>query len=718
MASSRTLALGLLLLWGCGGGGDGGGDCDPIAATLVSRIEVTPPAASVADGESVQLTAKAYSCDGSLLAAPTFTWQSSDVTTVSVSTSGMAVGVKLGGPVAIKAVAQGKEGAAQVSVVPRAVASVRVEPATANVATGRTSTLVAKAFDAQGNELPGQTATWSSGNEAIVTVSQTGAITGVVPGGPVTVTATIEGHSGAAQVTVVEAAVASVTVSPAETNVQAGSTIQLTAVLKDDQGNILTGRAILWTTSDAVRTSVSNTGVVSGLALGGPATIVATSEGRSGSSLVTVVPGAASRLAFTVQPRNVAAGASISPDVKVEVQDAGGNRISTSTAPVTMSLGTNPGGATLSGTRTVNAVAGVATFTDLRINRVGNGYTLSAASPGLTDAVSSTFNVTPGAAATMRFGVQPSDVVAGAAISPAITVELLDAQGNIATGAAPQVSLSLGNNPGGATLSGTTTVAAVAGVATFTGLNLNAVGAGYTLVAASAGLPVVASAGFTVTAGAPATLSFITQPGSTVAGASISPAVQLDLRDAQGNLVTTPTQVTISLGNNPGGATLGGTLTVSTVGGVATFEGLTMDVVGAGYTLSAAAAGLTATSTPFDVTPGPATQLAFLVQPTDINENLPFTPDVAVEVRDAFGNRVTGFAGSVSLQLRSATGGGAGTGNQLVGGVARPFVQGVAVFTDMTVNFTSIVLATRTFTLRTQNSIAVVSSTPFTVSPF
>ena len=143
-----------------------------------------------------------------------------------------------------------------------------------------------------------------------------------------------------------------------------------------------------------------------------------------------------------------------------------------------------------------------------------------------------------------------------------------------------------------------------------------------------------------------------------------------------------------------------------------------MDVVGAGYTLSAAAAGLTATSSPFDVTPGPATQLAFLVQPTDINENLPFTPDVAVEVRDAFGNRVTGFAGSVSLQLRSATGGGAGTGNQLVGGVARPFVQGVAVFTDMTVNFTSIVLATRTFTLRTQNSIAVVSSTPFTVSPF
>ena len=45
-------ALGLLVLAGCGGGDDGGGDCDPIAATLVSRIEVTPTTAAVADGES------------------------------------------------------------------------------------------------------------------------------------------------------------------------------------------------------------------------------------------------------------------------------------------------------------------------------------------------------------------------------------------------------------------------------------------------------------------------------------------------------------------------------------------------------------------------------------------------------------------------------------------------------------------------------------------
>ena len=154
---SFAAALGLLLA-GCGGG-DGGSDCDPIAATLVSRIEVTPPTAAVADGESVQLAAKGYSCDGSLL-SPTFTWQSSDATTVSVNGSGMAVGVKLGGPIAIRASAQGKEGAAQVSVVPRTVETVRVEPADGQRRGRPDEHAGGEGVDAGGNELPGRAASW------------------------------------------------------------------------------------------------------------------------------------------------------------------------------------------------------------------------------------------------------------------------------------------------------------------------------------------------------------------------------------------------------------------------------------------------------------------------------------------------------------------------------------------------------------------------------
>ena len=143
------IALGLVVLSGCGGSG-GDASCDPIAATLVSRIEVQPQTASMADGASLQLAARAFSCDGSQLAAARVQWSSADATTVSVSATGMALGLKLGGPVAVTAVAQGKQGSAQLTVVPRAVSTVTVEPATATVAAGRTSTLVVKAFDAQG----------------------------------------------------------------------------------------------------------------------------------------------------------------------------------------------------------------------------------------------------------------------------------------------------------------------------------------------------------------------------------------------------------------------------------------------------------------------------------------------------------------------------------------------------------------------------------------
>ncbi len=708
--------LGLLAIVGCGGGGDGGGDCDPIAATLVSRIEVTPGTPTLADGASLQLGAKAFSCDGSQITVPTFTWQSADATTVSVSTTGMTVGVKVGGPVAVTAAAQGKQGSAQVTVAPRAVASVRVEPATVNVAVGRTSTLVAKAFDAQGQELAGRTAVWSGGNDAIATVAASGAVTGVAVGGPVTITATIEGQSGTAQVTVVDAAVASVTVSPSTSTIAAGSTVQLSAVLKDDGGNVLTGRAVLWSASGGVA-SVSNTGLVTGLTPGGPVTIVATSEGRSGDAQVTVTPAPATRVAFLVQPGNTAAGANISPPVQVEIQNVLGGRVTTSSAPVTLSLAANPGSGTLSGTLTVAAVNGVATFSNLRINRPGAGYSLAAVSAGLTDATSNAFTITAGAPASLRWQVQPTNVVAGAEMAQ-VQVELLDALGNRATGtgATSQVTLSLGSNPGGATLNGPASVNAVAGLATFSGLRLNVAAGGYTLVAASATLPTVPSDPFDVTPGAPASVAFIVQPSSAVAGAAI-PAFQVEVRDEFGNLVTNAaTPVTVVLGNNPGGGTLGGTTTANTVDGVATFDAVTLDVVGDGYTVVARSGTLSTESAPFDVAPGPATQVGFATQPTNVNEGAAFSPEVAVEVRDALGNRATGFVGNVSLQLRSETGGGAGGGNSVVNGGSRPFVQGLAVFSGMTVSLSGFV--PRNFTLRTQGSIAVIASNVFTVSAF
>src|SRR5882762_65979 len=83
------------------------------------------------------------------------------------------------------------------------------------------------------------------------------------------------------------AAVASVAVSPASPSVQIGQTVQLTATLKDASGSPLTGRAVTWSSGDSAIARVSGTGLVTGRAAGS-ATIAATSEGKSGTSAITV----------------------------------------------------------------------------------------------------------------------------------------------------------------------------------------------------------------------------------------------------------------------------------------------------------------------------------------------------------------------------------------------------------------------------------------------
>src|SRR4029453_5543238 len=108
---------------------------------------------------------------------------------------------------------------------------------------------------------------------------------------------------------------------------------------------------------------------------------------------------------------------------------------------------------------------------------------------------SQTVTVTFNAAATptqLAFGVQPTNTDKDATINPAVTVRILDASNNLVTSSTRNVTLAIGTNPSSGTLSGTTTVAEVGGIATFTNLSINNAGNGYTLVASSA-LPTPAS---------------------------------------------------------------------------------------------------------------------------------------------------------------------------------------------------------------------------------
>jgi len=102
----------------------------------------------------------------------------------------------------------------------------------------------------------------------------------------------------------------------------------------------------------------------------------------------------ATRLAFTVQPSSTTVGATISPPVQVAAQDDAGNTVATFRGSITVR--TNPGPGTLSGTTTVAAVNGVASFSDLSIDQEGTAYTLVATTTatGVRGATSAAFNIT------------------------------------------------------------------------------------------------------------------------------------------------------------------------------------------------------------------------------------------------------------------------------------------------------------------------------------
>ena len=146
-------------------------------------------------------------------------------------------------------------------------------------------------------------------------------------------------------------------------------------------------------------------------------------------------PGPASKLAFTTQPQNSAAGAEgLNDNISVSVQDSFNNVITSGSAAnssITVTINNNVNGANLTGTTTVNAVNGVAVFSDLGIDQTGNGYRLAANSGSLQPSFSNGFNISSGIPRVIAME-GPTDVISGGC-SDAVSLELRDFGGNAAT---------------------------------------------------------------------------------------------------------------------------------------------------------------------------------------------------------------------------------------------------------------------------------------------
>jgi len=271
---------------------------DPVIATIQLTTSVTT---LTAIGQAVPLHAAAFFATGDTVRTASVEWTSLDPTIASVTQDGV-VTARREGATQILATAGGATATMNVRVQ-AIVSTVDVDPAAASVDIGNDLTLTANARDANGNTLA-RTAQWRTGNAAVATVTTGGVVHGQ-SSGQVTITATIEGQSGTAVITVVPGPVASVTVEPSAATISAGESIQFTAVSRTASGAVVS-RPIQWSSSDPLVASVGVTGLVQGEGVG-TALIRATSEGVTGEAEVTVTP------AVVVLPDLRADGIAVNP---------------------------------------------------------------------------------------------------------------------------------------------------------------------------------------------------------------------------------------------------------------------------------------------------------------------------------------------------------------------------------------------------------------------
>ena len=282
LRSLRTPALRPVLVLALVCFGSGCDDIDPPIPTVVKVSPVSPTLQSLQ--QSIQLTATVQDQHGQAMTGVTFTWATSDVSVVSVGTTGL-VTAKVNGSATVTATAGSAVGNATITVKQVAEEVVVTPSADTLAAFGDTVRLAAEARDANGHPVAGARIIWRSRDTAVASIDSAGVVT-AEGNGTATITATEGGATGEAAVTVRQS-VDSVAVTPSLASVVLGTTLGLTAEALDGNGHRVEGALFEWASSD-VRVAPVDAGMVTGVAWG-TATITASVESARGTSGITVV---------------------------------------------------------------------------------------------------------------------------------------------------------------------------------------------------------------------------------------------------------------------------------------------------------------------------------------------------------------------------------------------------------------------------------------------
>ena len=276
--------------------GSASGTAAVTVAQRVSMVEVSPPADTVVERDTVRFEAVATDANGHVVAAAGFTWASGDTSVAVVDASGLVTGTGAG-EVEITATSSGVAGRGELVVEVPVPTAVTVAPATLEfTALGDTVRLMAEVRDQIGRVMDGEPVAWTSGDTTVAVVDSAGLVK-VAGNGTATITASSGSASGSAAVTVAQE-VSAVAVSPAADTLVAGDTLRLAAEATDANGHAVSEIEFSWASSDTAVAVVDGSGLVTGVGAG-EVEVTATAVGITDGTELTVVAPAPTTVAVT-----------------------------------------------------------------------------------------------------------------------------------------------------------------------------------------------------------------------------------------------------------------------------------------------------------------------------------------------------------------------------------------------------------------------------------
>ena len=273
-------------------------------------VVLSPPEVTLETGDTLQFEAVAFNSYGETVPAAALTWSSSDPAAGTIDDDGVFTALAAG-TTTVTAASGDIAGTAVVTVSSDepVLSRIAITPPAITLNAGDEETFVATAYDQHGTAMPADAVAWASSDPAAGTIDDGGLFI-ALDAGTTTITATADGITGAADVTVVRPA-PGVVVSPPAITLDEGETWLFTATLVDPEDDALFSGVVAWSSHDETVGTIDEDGFFTALSEGA-VTITATIDGSGeiGTAVVTVRPASAfpARIAISPSDFTIAAG--------------------------------------------------------------------------------------------------------------------------------------------------------------------------------------------------------------------------------------------------------------------------------------------------------------------------------------------------------------------------------------------------------------------------